>query len=80
MSKYQPLYDRLASTRGELTLTLDQIEAIVPGIAPSHQKHAIWWKNDDPSHSHCRAWNDAGYDAHPDLARGRVRFVPRDHE
>ncbi len=78
MSKYQPLQDYLKRNGAtQITLSLAAIKSIVPDIAKSHEKHAIWWKNDDPSHSHCRAWNDAGYDAYPDLARGQVRFTRR---
>ncbi len=75
-SKYDPLRDYLAHQRGEVTLTLEDIKRLVPGLANSAGKDNRWWINGDQSHSHCRAWGDAGYTAHPDLPRGRVTFRP----
>ena len=78
MSKYDPLHDFLtAAEGGEVTLTLAQIEQLVPAIAPSASRDTRWWWNDDPSHSHCRSWGDAGYTAHPDLPHRRVTFRPK---
>lgn len=77
MSKYEPLRSLLAEQRGEVTLTFARIRELVPTIAPSYARHSRWWINDDPTHSHCRAWGDAGYTAHPDLANGTVTFRPK---
>ena len=74
MSKYAPLQRFLSEGDDEITLTLAQIEQIVPDIAESFAKDARWWNNDDPSHSQCRAWGDAGYSAHPYLRSGTVTF------
>ncbi|MFG2169480.1 DUF7662 domain-containing protein [Micromonospora chersina] len=56
----------------------DGISELVPdGLPPSAYRHEAWWATGDRSHSHSRAWGDAGSTAHSDLARGAVRFVPR---
>ncbi|MET7966526.1 hypothetical protein [Micromonospora sp. NPDC005305] len=56
----------------------DGISELVPGgLPPSTYRHEAWWANGDRSHSHSRAWGDAGFTAHPELARRAVRFVPQ---
>ena len=35
------------------------------------------WSSDDDTHTQSRSWSSVGYDAKPDLAARRVRFVPR---
>jgi hypothetical protein len=76
MSKYSKLQAYLsASPIGTVVLSLTQVETILGTPLPSSaRKYEMWWNNDDPSHSHCRAWGAAGFDAHPDLGSGRVRF------
>jgi Swt1-like HEPN len=77
-SKYDPLRDFLAE-RGvaPITLTFAQIDELVGTLPRSARLYQLWWRNDDPSHHHCRSWNDAGYTAHPDLAAQKVAFLPR---
>jgi hypothetical protein len=78
MSKYDRLRDFLSANGGEpITLTFSQVKVLIPDIAPSHATDNRWWNNDDPSHSHCRSWGDAGYEAHPALAHRRVTFRPK---
>ena len=77
MSKHDSLREFLAASGGvPVTLTFGQLRVLVPDIAPSHATDNRWWNNNDPSHSHCRSWGEAGYEAHPDLPRRRVRFEP----
>lgn len=77
MSKYDPWTDYLQScSRSEVTLSLDELQRLVPDMASSAAVDNRWWINRDPSHSHSRAWGNAGYDAFPDLARSRVIFRP----
>ncbi|HUR74181.1 MAG TPA: hypothetical protein VMZ00_07885 [Sporichthya sp.] len=64
--------------RQTFVLTIDQIDLLVVGGLPrSARTYPVWWRNEDPSHSHCRAWGDAGFTAHPDLQGQRVTFRPR---
>ena len=74
MSKYEPWTRFLRGGDDEVTLTLDQLQQLVPDMAKSASLDNRWWGNNDPSHSHCRAWADAGYDAHPNFARRTVTF------
>jgi hypothetical protein len=76
MSKYSKLQDYLsASPISTVTLSLRQVEAILGTPLPSSaHRYEIWWNNDDPSHSHCRSWGAAGFNAYTDLGIGRVRF------
>lgn len=77
MSKYDALRDHLRRRSAEVTYSLDEVAALVPGgLPPSAYRHPAWWANGDRSHAHARSWGDAGYTAHPDLARRRVRFIP----
>jgi hypothetical protein len=79
MSIYAPLNKFLVNApRQPLALTLDKVDQLVDGGLPmSARKYPVWWGNDDPSHSHCRSWGDAGFTAHPDLSRQRVTFRPK---
>jgi len=78
VSKYDVLRDNLSKLSSDVTFQLDQLSDMIPGgLPPSAYRYEAWWNNDDPSHSHCRSWGDAGYTAQVDLARKRVRFVPR---
>jgi hypothetical protein len=44
----------------EISLTFPEIDQIVGGLPPSAYHHRAWWGN-DRSHSHARAWLEAGY-------------------
>ena len=77
MSKYDPIRAFLTAGAGEpITLTFAQIDLLVGMLPPSAREYQVWWHNNDPSHQHSRSWGDAGYTAHPDLARERVTFRP----
>jgi hypothetical protein len=77
-SKYDPLRDFLSERgAGPVTLTFAQIDRLVGTLPRSARLYRLWWRNDDPSHHHCRSWNDAGYTAHPDFSAQTVAFLPR---
>ena len=77
MAKYDALRDRLRRHARAVEYTLDDIAALVPGGLPrSAYQYEAWWSNRDQTHPQSRSWGDAGYDAHPDLGRRVVRFVP----
>jgi hypothetical protein len=77
-SKYDPLRDFLAGKGGvPVTLTFAQIDLLVGTLPRSARLYHLWWRDDDPSHPHCRSWNDAGYIAHPDFSAQIVAFLPR---
>jgi hypothetical protein len=77
-SKYDPLRDFLASRKAApIILTFTQIDQLVGTLPPSARAYHLWWRDDDPSHHHCRSWNDAGYTAHPDFDGQQVTFLPR---
>ncbi|WP_455709520.1 DUF7662 domain-containing protein [Micromonospora zamorensis] len=77
MSKYDALRDDLRCRTGEVGYTLKEISDLVPGGLPSSAyRYEAWWANGDPSHQHSRSWGDAGFTAHPNHARGTVRFIP----
>ncbi|WP_431882392.1 DUF7662 domain-containing protein [Micromonospora gifhornensis] len=79
MSKYDPLRDYLRRRTGEVRCTFDQVSDLVPdGLPPSAYRYEAWWANSDRTHPQSRSWGDAGFTAHPDLARGLVRFVPKE--
>lgn len=77
-SSYRPLLDYLQSrdvTR--IVLSFTEVERILGRILPeSARKHRAWWSNERTgSHSHARAWMDAGWHvATVDLNAGRVEF------
>ncbi|MGX5873021.1 HNH endonuclease, partial [Burkholderia gladioli] len=66
MSKYAPLGEHLRQATGsELTLTFDQIEAIIrDDLPPSALNHDEWWQNSTPgtdSHVQALAWMTNGW-------------------
>jgi hypothetical protein len=76
-SKYDPLQNFLAERAATpVTLTFVELDQLVGTLPPSARLYPLWWRNHDPSHAHCRSWNDAGYTAHPDFSAQEVAFVP----
>lgn len=79
MGKYHPLQDYLGAAPAPLLrLTFAQIERILGASLPeSARRHAAWWANERVgTHSHARAWLDAGYRTQRlDLNAGTVEFT-----
>ena len=79
MSKYAPLSDFLAAQPAPLVkLSFAQIERVVGAPLPaSARRHCAWWANERiGTHSHARAWLDAGYKTrHLDVNGATVEFV-----
>jgi hypothetical protein len=79
--KYTPLEDHLrdlAASKTTLTLSFDQIEAVMHAPLPkSAYERLNWWDNQVHSLlSHKFAWLHAGWKVETvDLAEKRVRFV-----
>lgn len=75
---YQPLGDHLRAADGSrVGLSFAEIERILGRSLPaSARKHRAWWSNErSGSHSHARAWMDAGWHvAAVDFNAGRVEF------
>lgn len=75
---YQPLGDHLRAVDGSrVVLSFAEIERILGRSLPaSARKHRAWWSNErSGSHSHARAWMDAGWHvAGVDFNAGRVEF------
>jgi hypothetical protein len=79
MGKYDPLQDYLgAASEPLLRLTFAQVERILGISLPaSARKHPAWWANEKVgTHSHARAWLDAGYQTQRlDLNAQTVEFT-----
>ena len=62
MGKYSPLRQLLESYPAdqEVTLRFFEIEKAVGGLPPSAFEIRQWWANTSGSHSHAKAWMDAG--------------------
>ena len=83
--KYRPLYDLLVSRRraGEtiVHLTFAELDRLVwdgkRGLPPSarNRNRNIWWANDSPHHSQCRAWQGAGWTVEADFATEIATFM-----
>ena len=77
MSQYDALEDHLrANTTDSVTMTLAQLGAIVK-LPAAAKRHAFWWSNEDMKttvHAQSRAWQAAGYEAHPNLRGKTVTF------
>ncbi len=75
---YQPLCDHLQTVDAfRLELSFADIERILGRTLPaSARKHRAWWSNErSGTHSHARAWMDAGWHvASVDFNAGRVEF------
>jgi uncharacterized protein (DUF2342 family) len=77
MSKYEPLRDFLREQSADsLTLNFTQLDALVR-LPASAKRYEFWWSNEDVKttvHVQCKAWQDAGYEAEPNLRGKRVTF------
>jgi hypothetical protein len=77
MSRYDALREYLLAQSAEtVTLRLVEIDAIVKLPAPA-KRYDFWWSNDDvrtTMHVQCRAWQEAGYKAEPNLRGKTVTF------
>ncbi|WP_433533783.1 DUF7662 domain-containing protein [Micromonospora sp. CA-249363] len=78
MAKYDGLRDYLRHRSGDVEMSFEEVSALVPGGLPSSaHRYSAWWTNEDRTHPQSRSWGDAGFSAHPDIARRRVRFERR---
>lgn len=83
MGKYTPLEDYLTRLRlegrTEILLTFKELEILLNADLPPKAKiNPIWWGNENHAttrHVQCKAWQNAGWTAEPDIASQRVRFV-----
>ena len=77
MSRYAPLGDYLErQTSAAVTLTFSELDALVK-LPAAAKRFAFWWANDDPKttiHAQCKAWQDVGFLAEPNLRGKRVTF------
>ena len=82
VSRYDPLRDHLERQAAEtVTMTFAELDALVKLPAPA-KRFAFWWANEDPKttiHAQCRAWQEAGYMADPNLRGKRVIFRKTPH-
>lgn len=77
-SRYTPLRDwLLGQSREELTLSFQEIEAIIGCALPASADLPQWWANTRKTHTNVQreAWRATGYDAFLMKGQGRVRFV-----
>lgn len=79
MSRYARLAIWLANRppdQDTVTLTFDQVEAIIEGDLPaSAYKHRAWWANDSVSHPHSQQWLEVGWRAaSANMSDQHVRF------
>ena len=72
MANWQRLTDYLIKQGDRVTLTWQELGAIVGGLPPSATNHAAWWSGDRPQ---TRAWKKAGYTLERFAVGDRVWFV-----
>ncbi len=78
MTKYDPLREYLRTQTGNaVTLTFGDLDAMIK-LPASAKRYEFWWSNDEDVrttvHAQCRAWQDAGFEAEPNLRGKRVTF------
>jgi Holliday junction resolvase-like predicted endonuclease len=77
MAKYEPLQSYLAARPEQMnrvTMSFDEIEALVGSLPPSARNHGAWWAND--SKVQAQAWRTAGWRVESvDQRVGRVAFT-----
>lgn len=78
MSKYSGIGEFLKGRDIEVTLSFDEVAALVVGGLPSSAfDYTAWWAN-DPSHVQAKVWLDAGWETRTSNLTGRrITFVPR---
>jgi hypothetical protein len=79
VAKYDPLREHLLRQRADsFTMTFEEVAAVVPGGLPaSAYRYPAWWANEaSGSHTHARAWLDAGFRTRAlSLTARRVTFA-----
>ncbi len=77
MAKYDPLRNHLTlSGSSRLTMSFDEIAALVGTLPRSAWDHSAWWANHASTHTHAEAWLIAGYRVQSvDQTQGIVTFV-----
>jgi hypothetical protein len=76
MTKYSPLQDFLVrQSKDQVRLDFEQVEEILGASLPrSAYEYQAWWAN-DPGHSQCRSWHEAGWKTENlDLSRRTIVF------
>lgn len=75
-SKYRPLFEHLrAAQADEVTLTFEDIEALLGVALPASAQSRGWWSNRGRGSLQAAAWLDAGYRVHDiDVDGQRVVF------
>ena len=80
MSRYDLLRDHLQRQAADtVTMTFVELDTLVK-LPASAKRFDFWWANDDVKttiHAQCKAWQDAGYVAEPNLRgkRGTFRWI-----
>lgn len=76
-TKYHPLFEYLLfSGQGHLSMTFEEIEAVLGArLPPSARRREEWWSNSPSGHSQARAWLRAHYRTSAvDIAGEKVDF------
>jgi hypothetical protein len=76
MGKYDPLRAFLLSKEtAEVSLTFDEIEALLGAPLPASRRYPAWWSNNPSNNPMTRVWLDAGYRTERvNVASGQVVF------
>src|SRR5580658_2167201 len=76
MGKYDPPRAFLLSKEAaEVSLTFDEIEALLGAPLPASRQYPAWWSNNPANNPMTRVWLDAGYRTERvNVASGRVVF------
>lgn len=76
-SKYDALARHLDEVSADtVTMSFDEVAALVGGLPPSARDHQAWWANEESgSHVQARAWMGSGWRVDSvDQKVGRVGF------
>lgn len=78
MAKYDALATHLRRQKvASYHMSFGDIERVIAAFLPKSARRPEWWANEaDPESRHvqCRAWLSAGFKAHPQTTKERVRF------